>query len=84
MANYVGRSKVMLPYYYYSKPMEDYPSSVAAGDNLSFPRKGACNETQQLGDAGCTWKRMPGSRMLHGGDLLAAGWNTTLVRCSAS
>lgn len=24
MANYVGRSKVLLPYYYYSKPMEQY------------------------------------------------------------
>lgn len=24
MANYVGRSKVFLPYYYYSKPMEQY------------------------------------------------------------
>ena len=25
----------------------------APGDNLSFPKRGACNETQQLGDQGC-------------------------------
>eukprot|EP01048_Picozoa_sp_COSAG05_P019063 COSAG05_NODE_2908_length_2519_cov_1.604545_2_plen_101_part_00 len=30
-----------------------YPLSVLAGDNLSFPKRGACNETQKLGDNGC-------------------------------
>ena len=63
--NFVGRSKVFLPYYFYKEPMQDYPVSVPAGDNLSFPRKGACTETQNLGDAGCTWKRLPTSRMLY-------------------
>ena len=44
-----------LPYYHYHTPAESYPVSILAGDNLSFPKKGACNETQQLGDDGCTW-----------------------------
>ena len=63
--NYVGRSKVFLPYYFYKEPLQNYPVSVPVGDNLSFPRKGACTETQNLGDAGCTWKRLPTSRMLY-------------------
>ena len=41
-------------------------------------RRCRSNETQQLGDDGCTWKRLPGSRMLYGADLLAAGWNASL------
>lgn len=45
---------------------------------MSFPKKGACNETQQLGDDGCTWKRLPSSRILYSDDLLASGWNTTV------
>ena len=78
MANYVGRSPVYLPYYHYHTPAESYPIADKAGDNLSFPRKRSCKESQALGDDGCTWKRLPGSRMLYGGDLLAAGWNTTV------
>ena len=39
MSNYVGRSKVYLPYSLYTAPMEEYPVSIIAGDNLSFPRK---------------------------------------------
>jgi hypothetical protein len=74
MANYPGRSKVYLPYYKYTTPMDKYPVSVPAGDNLSFPKKGACKPDQSLGDGGCTWKRLPSSRMLYGADLLAAGW----------
>lgn len=27
---------------------------------------------------GCTWKRLAGSRMLYGADLLAAGWNASV------
>jgi len=80
MANYVGRSKVFLPYYRYKDPMEEYPISILAGDNLSFPRKRGCKEDQTLGDGGCTWKRTPFSRMLYGQDLLAKGWNATPVR----
>ena len=57
--------------------MDSYPISVLAGDNLSFPKKGACNETQNLGENGCTWKRLPASRMLYGSDLLAHHWNTS-------
>ena len=49
--------------------MEKYPVSILVGDNLSFPRKKACAETQALGEGGCTWKRLPQSRMLYGGDL---------------
>ena len=30
------------------------------------------------GAGGCTWKRLPGSRMLYGADLLAAGWNASV------
>lgn len=76
MANYVGRSRVFLPYYRYKDPAEDYPVSVLLGDNLSFPKKGACGEGGKLGDGGCTWKRLPTSRMLYGQDLLDAGWST--------
>ena len=76
MANYVGRSRVYLPYYRYKEPMEHYNVSVLLGDNLSFPRKGACADGQQLGDGGCTWKRMPTARILYGQDLLDAGWST--------
>lgn len=80
MANYVGRSKVYLPYYRYRLPMDTYPVSVLVGDNLSFPKKGACVEGGALGDDGCTWRRLPTSRMVYGPDLLAAGWNVTPVR----
>lgn len=76
MANYVGRSRVYLPYYRYKEPRETYPVSVLIGDNLSFPRKGSCKEGERIGDGGCTWKRLPMSRMLYGHDLLDAGWNT--------
>lgn len=79
MATYVGRSKVYLPYYYYDKPQTSYNLSVAAGDNLSFPRGGLCNATMALGEGGCTWKILPSSRMLYGADLLAAGWDTSPV-----
>ena len=54
MANYVGRSKVYLPYYRYKQPMERYPVSVLVGDNLSFPKRRACTEAQALGEGGCT------------------------------
>jgi hypothetical protein len=77
MANYVGRSRVYLPYYKYKKPLEDYPVSVLLGDNLSFPKKGACAEGDKLGDGGCLWKRMPTSRVLYGNDLLEAGWDSS-------
>ena len=77
MANFIGRSKIYLPYYHYHTPLDSYPISVLAGDNLSFPKRGACNETQSLGDDGCTWKRLPNSRMLYGSDFLAHGWNTS-------
>jgi len=80
MANYVGRSRVYLPYYRYKTPMDTYPISVLVGDNLSFPKKGACSEDQALGESGCTWKRLPSSRMLYGADLLAHGWNPEPVR----
>ena len=60
--------------------MEKYPVSILVGDNLSFPRKKACAETQALGEGGCTWKRLPQSRMLYGGDLERNGWNATTVR----
>ena len=76
MANYVGRSRVYLPYYRYHEPLETYPVSVLIGDNLSFPRKGSCKEGERVGDGGCTWKRLPTSRMLYGHDLLDAGWST--------
>jgi len=82
MANYVGRSHVYLPYYYYKKPQETYKLNIGAGDNLSFPRKRVCKEGQKLGDGGCTWRRMPFSRMITGLDLMAGGWNATT--CSAS
>ena len=42
-------SQVYLPYYHYHTPAESYPVAVKAGDNLSFPRKRVCNETQELG-----------------------------------
>ena len=80
MTNYVGRSKVYLPYYRYKQPMERYPLSVLVGDNLSFPKRKACTEAQELGDEGCTWKRLPQSRMLYGDDLMAHGWDATEVR----
>jgi len=80
MANYVGRSKVFMPYYRYPDPLDTYPLSVLVGDNLSFPRKRACDESQALGEGGCTWKRTSRARMLYGADLLAKGWNTTTVR----
>jgi len=76
MANYVGRSRVYLPYYRYKDPLETYPVSVLLGDNLSFPRKGSCKQHEKLGENGCTWKRLPTSRMLYGHDLLDAGWST--------
>ena len=50
---------------------------VLVGDFLSFPKRGACNETQALGDENCKWKRLPRSRMLYGADLLASGYNTS-------
>ena len=77
MANYIGRSKVYLPYYRYDQPREHYPVSILVGDNLSFPRKTSCADDQRLGDGGCTWKRLPQSRMLYGDDLMAFGWNAT-------
>jgi hypothetical protein len=83
MTNYVGRSKVYLPYYRYKQPMERYPLSVLVGDNLSFPKRKACTEAQALGDGGCTWKRLPQSRMLYGDDLVAHGWNATQVRSTS-
>jgi hypothetical protein len=55
MANYPGRSKVYLPYYGYKEPQDEYAVSVPSGDNLSFPKKGACNATQELGDGRCLW-----------------------------
>lgn len=50
MANYVGRSRVYLPYYRYKTPMDTYPISVLVGDNLSFPKK--VTRAQELG--GCS------------------------------
>ena len=32
-----------------------------------------------LGTAGCTWRRLPATRMVYGADLIAAGWNRTFV-----
>ena len=84
MANYVGRSRVYLPYYRYKTPMDAYPVSVLAGDNLSFPRKGACAEAAGLGDDACTWKRLPSARMIYGADLMQHGWDTTAVRSQGS
>ena len=77
MSNYIGRSKVYLPYYRYTQPMETYPVSILVGDNLSFPRKTSCAEGQRLGEDECTWKRLPQSRMLYGDDLMAFGWDDT-------
>ena len=91
MANYPGRSSVFLPYYGYTEPRDEYPNSVPSGDNLSFPKRGACNATQKLGDSssrrdgeGCVWKMLPASRMIYGSDLLAAGWNTSNPRAPGS
>ena len=80
MANYVGRggnfkpvppaSQVLNSSFKYSR------NSFQTGDNLSFPKRGSCNETQALGENGCTWKRLPAARMLYGGNLTAAGFRT--------
>ena len=73
MASHVGRSNVFLPY----AGSPGFDSPLLVGGFLSFPKAGACTETQALGEGGCKWKRHPRSRMLYGDDLLAAGYNTS-------
>ena len=72
MASHVGRSDVLVP-------MGGATNPLLVGSFLSFPKLGACSETQALGHAGCKWKRLPRSRMLYGADLLSAGYNTSQV-----
>ncbi len=74
---YVGRAKLYLPYGYYREPRETYPDKEETGSNLSTPKRGRCNETQALGDEGCTWRRDAKARILRWDDVMAAGWNTT-------
>lgn len=55
MASHVGRSDVFLP-------MSGAREPLLIGGFLSFPKLGACTETEALGESGCKWKRLPRSR----------------------
>eukprot|EP00039_Didymoeca_costata_P020272 m.340697 g.340697 ORF g.340697 m.340697 type:complete len:581 (-) comp19466_c0_seq1:108-1850(-) len=76
---YVGAMPVFLPYGYYQQPQESYPARVPSGDNLSTPREGSCNETQQPGDGDCTWKRNAAARVIYGPDLFESGWDDRFI-----
>lgn len=65
-----GRSDVFVP-------MGGAQNPLLVGGFFSFPKQGACSETQALSEAGCKWKRLPRSRVLYGADLIAAGYNSS-------
>ena len=92
-ARYVGKSPVMLPYTYYTKPAEDYPNSTHIGDNFSTPKNGSCAENATLGlgkdevqdegagagaAGGCVWKRQASVGIIYYPQLLEAGWDASL------
>ena len=79
-ARFVGKSAVYLPYTFYTTPRESWPATdnSSVGDNFSTPKNGSCAEGAKLGDAGCTWKRLPRARIMYYGDLLEAGWDASL------
>lgn len=76
---HMGTLSVYSPFYYFQFPGTGYMPGASAeiGTWFAFPAPGACNQTQSVGDGGCTWKRQPRSRILWGVDLLAAGWNAS-------
>ena len=77
---HVGRAKVFLPYVGVAlRPRAAWPGEQPGGHNYHFPRGGGCPEGAALGEGGCTWRRLPASRMVYGPDLEAAGWDRTFV-----
>jgi hypothetical protein len=78
---HIGRTPLYLPYV--GVPMEPHgphPGEELTGYNYHFPKAGACPEGQPLGFEGCTWRRLPLSRMIYGDDLEANGWDRTFVQ----
>eukprot|EP00656_Telonema_subtile_P005400 TRINITY_DN12457_c0_g1_i1.p1 TRINITY_DN12457_c0_g1~~TRINITY_DN12457_c0_g1_i1.p1 ORF type:complete len:491 (-),score=60.27 TRINITY_DN12457_c0_g1_i1:271-1743(-) len=77
---YVGAMPVYQPYFYWQIPKDTYPEATYLGENLSTPKAGQCNASQQLGEHGCTWRRLPRASVIHGDQLLGLGWNDTVVQ----
>lgn len=67
-AKYTGKTPVGVP--------------VQLGNWYSHPKAGECRETEEVGvirrdGSQCTWKTRPDARVVHGLDLLHAGFNTS-------
>ena len=77
----VGRAPVFIPYVGVTlRPRAARPPWLEPwGHNYHFPKGGACAEGASLGDGGCTWRRLPGARMIYGEDLVEAGWSKAFV-----
>ena len=76
----IGRSPIFLPYVGVPlTPHGPHPGEQPSGHNFHFPKGGACAEGEALGSGGCTWRRLPASRMIYGDDLEAAGWDLAFV-----
>eukprot|EP00912_Choanoflagellata_sp_UC4_P000962 UC4_evm1s594 len=78
-SRYPGSAPIFLPYGYYQKPLEKYDERTPSGENLSFPKNGSCGEDKVLGEDGCKWKRLPGSRIIYGSDLFKSGWDDRFI-----
>lgn len=76
---YVGAMPVYSPYFYYQLPRPEYPGARFLGYNFATPRQSKCGEDSELGDNSCTWKRRRDARIVFGSDLIALGWNATIV-----
>ena len=77
---FVGMMPAYMPYFYFQLPAQSYNGTRRIGENWSTPRRGQCNETQALGDGGCTWRRLPAASVVMGQQLLDLGWNNTAVQ----
>jgi hypothetical protein len=53
-------------------------SGTNIGDNLSTPKNGSCAEDAELGQDGCTWRRLPVATIIYYADLLTEGWDPSL------
>ena len=73
----VGSIKTYLPYFFYTSGRDHYPLSKEFGTWLSFTRDGNCGSDTLRPSTSCSWERLPQAKIIHGTELLAAGWDRT-------
>lgn len=77
----VGRLEIYWPFPWHNSTAA---GTVRVGYWYSTPARVECGEQEAVGDGGCKWRRAPRQQqLLHGSELLAAGWRGWYVEQSA-